>query len=106
MILNSRSFQSALYNHLTLFQLKAMYINDNDPYTIHWPMKGGRLNLHSGAGGSLTSVCADLEVIWAHAIKTNLNIPLPSLQVSISCLRLSHFDFLHLKRDYIPDNKP
>ena len=58
-----------------------MYINDNDPYVLHWPMKGGGLNLHSGVGGSLTSVCADLEAIWAHGIKTYLNIPIPSLQV-------------------------
>jgi actin-related protein 8 len=65
----------------TLSQFKAMYINDNDPYTLHWPMKGGSLNLHSGVGGSLTSVCADLEAIWAYGIKTYLDIPIPSLQV-------------------------
>ena len=58
-----------------------MYINDNEPYSLHWPMKGGSLNLHSGVGGSLTSVCADLEAIWAHGIKTYLNIPIASLQV-------------------------
>ena len=63
------------------FCSKAMYINDNDPYTLYWPMKGGSLNLHSGAAGSLTSVCADLEAIWAYGIKTLLNIPIPSLQV-------------------------
>ena len=59
---------------------QAMYLNDNDPYTLHWPMKGGSLNLHSGVGGSLTSVCADLETIWAHGIKSYLNIPIASLQ--------------------------
>ncbi|XP_028395260.1 actin-related protein 8-like [Dendronephthya gigantea] len=59
---------------------QAMYINDNDPYTLHWPMKGGSLNLHSDVGGSLTSVCADLEAIWAHGIEKYLNIPKASLQ--------------------------
>lgn len=44
-------------------------------------MKRGCLNLHSGPGGSLTSVCADLEAIWAYAIQTCLDIPIRSLQV-------------------------
>ena len=77
-----------------------MYINDNDPYVLHWPMKGGGLNLHSGVGGSLTSVCADLEAIWAHGIKTYLNIPIPSLQVRGRyhfrgpCTIVSNLDFI------------
>lgn len=44
-------------------------------------MKRGCLNLHPGPNGSLTSVCAELEVIWAHAIQTCLDIPIRSLQV-------------------------
>lgn len=59
-----------------------MYLNDDDPYALHWPMKGGNLNLHSDVGGSLTSVCADLEAIWAHGIENYLNIPKASLQVT------------------------
>lgn len=44
-------------------------------------MKEGRLNLHSGPGGSLTAVCADLENLWAYAIQTHLTIPLRDLGV-------------------------
>ncbi|XP_074639693.1 actin-related protein 8-like isoform X1 [Acropora palmata] len=57
----------------------ALYIHPSDSYTLHWPMKEGRLNLHSGPGGSLTAVCADLENLWAYAIQTHLTIPLRDL---------------------------
>lgn len=57
----------------------ALYIHPSDSYTLHWPMKKGRLNLHSGPGGSLTAVCADLENLWAYAIQTHLTIPLRDL---------------------------
>lgn len=57
----------------------ALYIHPDDSYTLHWPMKAGRLNLHSGPGGSLTAVCADLETLWAYAIQTHLTIPLRDL---------------------------
>lgn len=60
-----------------------MFINDEDQYTLHWPMKGGSLNLHSGIGGSLSCICANLETIWAYAIETVLNIPLSSLKVDV-----------------------
>ena len=46
-------------------------------------MKGGHLNLHSGPGGSLTAVCADLETLWAYAIQTALTIPLRDLGVGM-----------------------
>lgn len=49
-------------------------------------MKGGHLNLHSGPGGSLTAVCADLETLWAYAIQTALTIPLRDLGVGIKTL--------------------
>lgn len=57
----------------------ALYIHPDEPYSLHWPMKGGHLNLHSGPGGSLTAVCADLEALWAYAIQTCLTIPLRDL---------------------------
>jgi len=66
---------------IKLFQ--ALYIHPNEPYTLHWPVKGGHLNLHSGAGGSLTAVCADLETLWAYAIQTALTIPLRDLGVGM-----------------------
>ncbi|XP_014251830.1 actin-related protein 8 isoform X2 [Cimex lectularius] len=49
-------------------------------YNIHFPMKRGDLNVHSGIGGSLTGVLTDLETIWSHIIVTNLNIPLNTLK--------------------------
>lgn len=49
-------------------------------------MKGGHLNLHSGPGGSLTAVCADLETLWAYAIQTALTIPLRDLGVGMITL--------------------
>ena len=62
---------------------QALYIDPKEPYAVHWPFKKGHLNLHDGPGGSLTAVCADLEVLWAHAIQTILDIPLRDLGVSI-----------------------
>ncbi|CAH3174956.1 unnamed protein product [Porites evermanni] len=57
----------------------ALYIHPGEPYSLHWPMRGGHLNLHDGPGGSLTAVCADLETLWAYAIQTHLAIPLRDL---------------------------
>ena len=68
--------------------LQALYIHPDEPYSLHWPMKGGHLNLHSGPGGSLTAVCADLEALWAYAIQTCLTIPLRDLGVSVHTLIL------------------
>ena len=65
------------------YEIQAVFINDEDQYTLHWPMKGGSLNLHSGMGGSLSCICANLETIWAFAIETVLNIPLSSLKVDV-----------------------
>ena len=71
------------YNSCTIFFLstQALYIHPDEPYSLHWPMRGGHLNLHDGPGGSLTAVCADLETLWAYAIQTHLAIPLRDLGV-------------------------
>lgn len=37
--------------------------------------------MHSGPGGSLTAVLADLETIWGHIIQKQLDIPLKDLKV-------------------------
>lgn len=37
--------------------------------------------MHSGPGGSLTAVLADLETIWGHVIQKQLDIPLRDLKV-------------------------
>ena len=45
-------------------------------------MKRGDLNRHSGIGGSLTSVIADLQAIWSWVINVRLGIPLQDLKVT------------------------
>jgi len=47
---------------------------DISEYNLHFPIKGGELNLHSGIGGSLASVLEDLTRIWEHSISTVLGI--------------------------------
>lgn len=72
--------KSNAQNIISSFQ--ALYVNPLDSYNIHWPIRRGQLNLHTGPGGSLTAVLADLEVIWSHAIQKYLEIPLKDLKVS------------------------
>uniref|UniRef100_A0A3B1IEV2 Actin-related protein 8 n=1 Tax=Astyanax mexicanus TaxID=7994 RepID=A0A3B1IEV2_ASTMX len=62
---------------------EALYVNPTDCYSIHWPICWGQLNVHSGPGGSLTAVLADLETIWSHAIQKLLEIPLKDLKKGI-----------------------
>ncbi|KAM9752197.1 actin-related protein 8 isoform 2-T2 [Menidia menidia] len=59
---------------------EALYVNPSDCYNIHWPMVRGQLNVHSGSGGSLSAVLADLETIWSHVIQKHLEIPLKDLK--------------------------
>ena len=58
-----------------------MYVNPEDPYNVHWPIRRGRLNLHSGVGGSLTAVLNDMETIWSWSIQNVLDIPIKDLKV-------------------------
>ncbi|XP_051964276.1 actin-related protein 8 [Xyrauchen texanus] len=59
---------------------EALYLNPTDCYSIHWPISRGRLNIHSGLGGSLTAVLLHLENIWSHTIHKLLEIPLKDLK--------------------------
>ncbi|XP_076469344.1 actin-related protein 8-like [Babylonia areolata] len=59
---------------------EALYINPKDGYQLSWPIKRGRLNLHSKAGGSMTAVLADLESIWSSVIYSQLQIPTKDLK--------------------------
>ncbi|CAL1269551.1 unnamed protein product [Larinioides sclopetarius] len=52
----------------------ALHISPSDNFNIHWPIRRGQLNLHAGVGGSLSSVLADLEVIWTRAFQKYLDI--------------------------------
>lgn len=61
--------------------MQALYVNPSDCYNIHWPIVRGQLNVHSGPGGSLTAVLADLETIWSNVIQKHLDIPLKDLKV-------------------------
>lgn len=56
-------------------------MNPSDCYNFHWPIVRGQLNVHTGPGGSLTAVLADLETIWGHVIQKQLDIPLKDLKV-------------------------
>ncbi|TSL97238.1 Actin-related protein 8 [Bagarius yarrelli] len=59
---------------------EALHVNPTDCYNLHWPICRGQLNIHSGAGGSLTAVLADLETIWSHAIQKLLEVSLKDLK--------------------------
>lgn len=59
---------------------EVLYLNPSDCYNIHWPVVRGQLNTHTGPGGSLTAVLADLEAIWSHVIQKQLEIPLKDLK--------------------------
>ena len=56
---------------LKIFQLSIINLND---------FFRGKLNIHNGVGGSITSVIADLESIWSFAIEKYLNISVNDLK--------------------------
>ncbi|KAI5750583.1 hypothetical protein M8J76_016870 [Diaphorina citri] len=56
-------------------------LNPSLDFNIHFPIQRGELNLHSGVGGSLTSILTDLYDIWTYIIKTKLLIPIKDLQI-------------------------
>ncbi|KYN00766.1 Actin-related protein 8 [Cyphomyrmex costatus] len=49
-------------------------------FNIHFPYRRGELNIHSGPGGSLTAVIADLKAIWEYVLTEKLDIPLRDLK--------------------------
>lgn len=53
---------------------------DESNFNIHFPYKRGELNIHSGPGGSLTAVMADLKTIWEYVLTVKLDIPLRDLK--------------------------
>ncbi|XP_034952466.1 actin-related protein 8 [Chelonus insularis] len=55
-------------------------LNPDEDYNIHFPYRRGDLHVHSGPGGSLTAVLADLKTIWEYVIAKKLNIPLRDLK--------------------------
>ena len=61
--------------------LQVLYTNPPDDFNVHFPFRHGDLNIHSGVGGSLSSVLADLETIWGHCIVNLLEISKAELKV-------------------------
>ncbi|XP_015184816.1 PREDICTED: actin-related protein 8 [Polistes dominula] len=55
-------------------------LNPDDHFNIHFPYKRGELNVHSGPGGSLKAVMADLKTIWEYVLTDKMNIPLRDLK--------------------------
>uniref|UniRef100_A0A2L2YMX4 Actin-related protein 8 n=1 Tax=Parasteatoda tepidariorum TaxID=114398 RepID=A0A2L2YMX4_PARTP len=52
----------------------ALRLQPGENFNIHWPIRRGQFNLHSGVGGSMTSVLSDLEAIWSTACQKLLDI--------------------------------
>jgi actin-related protein 8 len=64
---------------------KAIWINPREPYELHWPIRRGRF-AWSLAKISKEQVLADLESLWAEAIKQRLGVDPKDLKVCVSCL--------------------
>ncbi|KAL5014598.1 hypothetical protein ScPMuIL_008868 [Solemya velum] len=60
---------------------EALYIHNTEKFVLHWPIRRGRLNLHKGPGGTLSSILSDLEAIWSTALQARLEIPLKDLKL-------------------------
>ena len=71
-----------LFKDFTWSTLQVLYVHPPDHFNVHFPFRRGDLNIHSGVGGSLSSVLADLEAIWGHCIEKLLEIPRSDLKVN------------------------
>lgn len=49
-------------------------LNPEENFNIHFPYKRGDFNIHSGPGGSMTAVLADIETIWTNVLENNFLI--------------------------------
>ncbi|XP_066259559.1 actin-related protein 8 isoform X2 [Euwallacea similis] len=56
------------------------WLNPEESFNVHFPYKRGDFNIHSGPGGSMTAVLADLETIWSYVIETQLQINIQDLK--------------------------
>ncbi|KAK6629099.1 hypothetical protein RUM43_002916 [Polyplax serrata] len=59
----------------TIYGDEILHLDPTLDFNVHFPWRRGDLNIHSGPGGSLTGVLADLEAIWTYAITNKLEIP-------------------------------
>lgn len=44
-------------------------------FNIHFPYRRGDFHVHSGPGGSVSAILADLEAIWGHLLTVKLGLP-------------------------------
>ena len=58
-------------------------INPKESYNVHWPVRRGSLNVHTGPGGSIAAVLQDIEDIWATVLHSYLHIPLADIKVCL-----------------------
>lgn len=54
--------------------IQILRINPEEKFNVHFPFKRGDFNIHSGPGGSMTAVLADLETIWMSVLESHFNI--------------------------------
>lgn len=59
---------------------EVLTLNPSEDFNIHFPYRRGELNVHTGPGGSLQAVLADLKAIWEYVLSTKLDIPLKDLK--------------------------
>lgn len=52
-------------------------------FNIHFPYRRGEFNVHSGPGGSVSAIIADLEAIWGYLLTVKLGLSKPQRKVSI-----------------------
>lgn len=77
---------------------EALYIKPNTGYSVHWPIRNGRLNLYDGPGGTLSAIMADLEDIWGTALQTFLDIPIKDLKYYKALLLIPDvYTHLHIR---------
>ncbi|XP_055716979.1 actin-related protein 8 [Phlebotomus papatasi] len=58
----------------TVFGDNVLNLDPNGDFNLHFPMRRGELNVHSGLGGSLSSVLTDLQAIWEHVLLATMEI--------------------------------
>jgi len=88
-----KSFQG----HETVIGNDVMDLKPDGEFSVHFPWRRGQLNVHSGVGGSITSVINDLTDIWKWCITDLLQINLKDLQVLWPLFKLKHICSLKLK---------
>lgn len=64
-----------------VFGEEILDINPAGEFNVHFPIRRGELNLHTGVGGSLTAVLADLQEIWEYMLQCRMGIELWYLQL-------------------------